>query len=70
MIDLHCHSLFSDGDQMPNDLLRKAHSLASFSDKDYVFHSKFGYGVVLGEEKDLLKIKFDSHFEIKYVIIQ
>ena len=51
-----------------NDLLRKAHSLTSFSDKDYVFHSKFGYGVVLGEEKDLLKIKFDSHFEIKYVI--
>ena len=51
-----------------NDLLRKAHSLTSFSDKDYIFHSKFGYGVVLGEEKDLLKIKFDSHFEIKYVI--
>ena len=27
MIDLHCHSLFSDGDQMPNDLLRKANEL-------------------------------------------
>ena len=72
MIDLHCHSLFSDGDKTPNELLKKANNLelSFFSITDHnncfayenmdkkIFNGKLVTGVelVTSFEKNIIEL--------------
>lgn len=51
-----------------NEILSEAHILSSGSDKiKYVFHSKYGYGIVVNESSEILDINFNNVFGIKHI---